>query len=587
MTSATTAGEQVAVRQPHVLREYALLADGERGAVVGPRGDIAWMCVPRWDSGCVFGTLVGGRACYVVTPMERHVWGGYYEEGSMIWRSRWVTGRGQVECREALRYPAEKHRAVVLRRIHAVDAPARIYVELTPRAGYDSEPLVDAHRRDGVWTGRVGDLALRWTGADRARARDNGRTLAYEMELDAGEEHDLVLELSDVQLPDELPDAAAEWQATESSWRDAVPAMTDTLSPRDVRRSYTVLCGLTSAGGGTVAAATTSLPERFEAGANYDYRYVWIRDQCYVGQAVAATGAHPLLVAATDFVADRLDDNGDRLAPAYTVTGDPVPDQWHLELPGYPGGSDIVGNWVNQQFQLDAFGEALLLFSAAARRDVLDTRHWKAVETAVAAIGNRWTEPDAGIWELENRPWTHSRLTAVAGLRAIASAAPGTARSGDWLTLADRILADTASHCMHPTGRWQRAADDPRLDAALLLPGLRGAVPRDDPRIRATLAAYLDELTSDGFAYRYRHDDRPLHEAEGSFLLCGFLAALSLHHQDERVEARAWHERTAAACGPAQLFSEEYDAQQHQMRGNLAQAFVHALMIESAARLAA
>jgi len=29
-----------------------------------------------------------------------------------------------------------------------------------------------------------------------------------------------------------------------------------------------------------------------------------------------------------------------------------------------PGGSDIVGNWVNKQFQLDAFGEALLLFAA-------------------------------------------------------------------------------------------------------------------------------------------------------------------------------------------------------------------------------
>ena len=33
---------------PQVLREYALLADGERGAVVGPRGDIVWPCAPRW-----------------------------------------------------------------------------------------------------------------------------------------------------------------------------------------------------------------------------------------------------------------------------------------------------------------------------------------------------------------------------------------------------------------------------------------------------------------------------------------------------------------------------------------------------------
>ena len=35
---------------PHVLREYALLADGERGVLVAPGGDYAWMCFPRWES---------------------------------------------------------------------------------------------------------------------------------------------------------------------------------------------------------------------------------------------------------------------------------------------------------------------------------------------------------------------------------------------------------------------------------------------------------------------------------------------------------------------------------------------------------
>ncbi|HEX4726211.1 MAG TPA: glycoside hydrolase family 15 protein, partial [Jatrophihabitans sp.] len=102
----------------------------------------------------------------------------------------------------------------------------------------------------------------------------------------------------------------------------------------------------------------------------------------------------------------------------------------------------------------------------------------------------------------------------------------------------------------------------------------------------ATLHNYLNELTRDGYAYRFRHDDRPLAAAEGSFLLCGFLVALSLQQQGQSVPARAWYERTRAACGPPQLFSEEYDAEQHQMRGNLPQAFVHALAIETAARLA-
>jgi GH15 family glucan-1,4-alpha-glucosidase len=110
-------------------------------------------------------------------------------------------------------------------------------------------------------------------------------------------------------------------------------------------------------------------------------------------------------------------------------------------------------------------------------------------------------------------------------------------------------------------------------------------VPPDDPRTAATLDEYLRALTVDGYAYRFRHDDRPLHEAEGSFLMCGFATALALHHQGRRDAAVGWYERTRAACGPPQLFSEEYDSRQHQMRGNLPQAFVHALMIECSATL--
>ena len=56
------------IGDPHVLREYALLADGQRGALIGPRGDISWMCAPRWDSDAVFSALIGGRGVFAITP---------------------------------------------------------------------------------------------------------------------------------------------------------------------------------------------------------------------------------------------------------------------------------------------------------------------------------------------------------------------------------------------------------------------------------------------------------------------------------------------------------------------------------------
>ncbi len=570
---------------PHVLREYAVIADGERGAVIGPHGELVWLCIPSWESDAVFAALIGGGGCYAVTPAGRFVWGGYYDEGTLIWRNRWVTEDGVVECRDALAFPADPHRAVVLRRILADDAPARVDLWLHPRGGYGTRPLTGVNHSKGIWSGRTGGVYWRWTGATGVR-QQSGKGLLGQLRLPAGAQHDLVLELSDRPLPDNPVEPRTAWEATENAWRSAVPALDNCLAPRETRHSYAVLRGLTAASGGMVAAATTSLPERAEQGRNYDYRYVWIRDQCFAGQAVAAAGGHPLLDDAVRFVTARLLEHGPRLAPAYTTSGGRVPDQRQIDLPGYPGGYDLVGNWVNKQFQLDAFGESLLLLAAAARLDRLDDDGWRAAEAAAGAIGQRWQEPDAGIWEIDDRPWTHSRLTCAAGLKAVAAARSGSAHAADWLALADRIVAHTAAHATQPSGRWQRSPDDPGLDGALLLCALRGAIPADDPRSISTLAGYEEELCEEGYAYRFRHDERPLGQAEGAFLLCGFLMALATHQQGRPTDAIGWYERTRAACGPPVLYSEEFDVAQHQLRGNLPQAFVHALMVECSARLA-
>jgi len=273
------------------------------------------------------------------------------------------------------------------------------------------------------------------------------------------------------------------------------------------------------------------------------------------------------------------------MAPAYTVGGGRIPDQHTLGLPGYPGGFDRVGNWVNRQFQLDVFGEALLLFAAAHAQGRLDGAGWRAVDIAADAIARRRHEQDTGIWELDARAWTHSRLICSAGLRAVAAAASSPRQAAKWAQLADALLAETSATSLHPRGHWQRSPEDPGLDAALLLPPLRGALAANDPRTIETLRAYTRELTQDHFAYRFRHDERPLEDAEGAFLLCGYVMALAEHQQGRDYEALRWFERNRTACGPPALFSEEYDITQRQLRGNLPQAFVHALMLEASATL--
>lgn len=576
------------VPRPHVLREYSFLADGCRGAVIGPRGDVVWMCAPLWHDDAVFSALIGGRGHYTIAPADDwFVWGGHYEDHSLVFRDRWVTSSGVLQCREALAAPGDPHRAVFVRRVTAPEAPTRFRVELNPRANFGRAGLRDVSCEDGVWTARTGRLRIRWQGAPEARP-DPEVGLVLDLDLRRGASHDFVLEVSDRALPTELPDAGICFAETENHWEILAHACTDSAAPRDAELALAILTGLTSPGGGMVAAATMSLPERAEAGRNYDYRYAWVRDQCYAGLAAASLGSHPLVADAVSFVASLLIEHGPQLAPAYTVTGEAVPDESHLRGPvGYPGGSNKVGNWVNGQFQLDAVGESLQLFAAAARTGQITTEARQAVAVAVEVIGQRWREPDAGIWELEPRLWTHSRLACVAGLRAVAT--PGLLLDGGAAarceSLADLLLAEAGKVSTHASGRWQRAPDDERVDAALLLPTVRGALSPNDPRAVATRRAVMEELSRDGYTYRFRQDDRPLHEAEGAFLLCGFIEALaSLSVGDLAAAARAF-ERNRAACGSPGLLAEEYDVQQRQLRGNIPQAFVHALLFETSMAL--
>ncbi|HKC29338.1 MAG TPA: trehalase-like domain-containing protein, partial [Jatrophihabitans sp.] len=294
---------------PHVLREYAVLADGHRGALVGPRGEISWLCAPRWDSGSVFSALIGGRGAYAVTPCVPYVWGGAYEPGTMIWHSRWVTHEGIVESRDALAYPGEANRLVLLRRIEAIDCRARMDVTLQPRPDYDSAGVRRWVCHDGVWTATAGGLRIRWTGAAHAEPSGPG-TLRLHVDLERGSHHDLVLEISAADLPDHPPAPDLVWDATISAWQHAVPHLDGVRAVRETRQSFAVLRGLTGPGG-TVAAATTSLPERAGDDRNYDYRYVWVRDQCFVGQAAAACRASDLLDDSVRVVSELLLEHGE------------------------------------------------------------------------------------------------------------------------------------------------------------------------------------------------------------------------------------------------------------------------------------
>ena len=314
---------------PHELRDYALLADGQRGILADPDGELAWMCFPTWSDPAVLASLLGSRGSYRIQPNGRYVPGGSYEDGTLIWRQRWVTDSGVIECRQALAYPGRPDRVVILRRVSVLEGDARLSAFVALAGDYGRRPGGSWHRvgQGSEWETSVNGIHARWTGALDAVPVENadGPAVRFDFRLGRGDNHDFVLELQ--RTPFQAHDTVEAddlWRQTAKSWAESIPQCSEIPAGRDVRQSFATLRGLTDAEGATVAAVTTALPERAEAGRNYDYRYGWIRDICYSGHAGAAVqGGETVLDDAVRWACARILEHGPSTAPAYKGDGEP------------------------------------------------------------------------------------------------------------------------------------------------------------------------------------------------------------------------------------------------------------------------
>ena len=83
---------------------YAFLSDCHTCALIAPDGSVEWMCLPRFDSPSLFGSLLDRRAGSfrvgpygVVVPESVR-----YMPGTMILETTWITPSGWIVVRDAL-----------------------------------------------------------------------------------------------------------------------------------------------------------------------------------------------------------------------------------------------------------------------------------------------------------------------------------------------------------------------------------------------------------------------------------------------------------------------------------------------------
>jgi GH15 family glucan-1,4-alpha-glucosidase len=157
-----------------------------------------------------------------------------------------------------------------------------------------------------------------------------------------------------------------------------------------------------------------------------------------------------------------------------------------------------------------------------------------------------------------------------------------------WHAAAGKIHADVCANGVEDRGVFvqhygSKAPDASALDASALLIPLMGFLPPDDDRVRATVLAIADELSSDGLVLRYRPEptDDGLAGDEGTFTICSFWLVSALAMIGETDRASALCAKLLTFASPLHLYAEEIEADSGRHLGNFPQAFTHLALIDA------
>ena len=599
------------------IADYGFISNCHTGALVAPDGAIDWLCVPRFDSPSVFGTLLDRQGgAFRLGPFGINVpTARIYQPGTNTLLTTWNTPGGWLLVTDALtmgpehgedkitphtRPPADADGDHVLVRT-ALCLDGSVEIELT------CEPVFDYGRSSGEWSlvdesRHVADV----TGAGQTMRLQTDMPIGIEGEavrarhtLEKGEQAYCSLSWAEeLAGPNDIDEANARISATTRFWRDWLSRarLPDHRWRDPIQRSALAIKGLTyMPTGATVAALTTSLPETPGGERNWDYRYTWMRDSTFTLQALHWMNLDWEADEFMQFIADLEPDADGALQIMYGIDGRrDLTETTRDDLSGYAGARPVrVGNGAFDQRQNDVYGaalDAILLHSRRSER--LPRRLWPLVVAQADCASRVWHEPDQGIWEARGKPqhYVSSKLMCwVAMDRAAKLAAIGgdDARRAEWAATADEIRTDILDHGVDGRGVLRQHYDTDALDASTLLAALFGFLPPDDERLHKSVLAIADELTEDGYVLRYRTDetDDGLSGKEGTFLICSFWLVSALAIIGEQQRARDLMERLLSIASPLGLYAEEFDADTSRHLGNFPQAFSHLALIEAAARI--
>jgi GH15 family glucan-1,4-alpha-glucosidase len=596
------------------IADYAFLSNCHTGALVAPDGAIDWLCVPRFDSPSIFGTLLDRQAgSFRFAPFGINVPSNrIYEPGTNVLNTTWHTPTGWAIVRDALTIgPTHRQDEVTPHTRAPTDEDAHhllvrtvVCIEGSVDMELFCEPDFDYGRSPAEWS-LLGRLTADASGAGvTVRLRSSiplgaeGETAQARHTLRQGEHAFCSLSWAEeLASPEDMDGVLARMGETTDYWRRWISKarMPDHRFREAISRSALTIKGLTyMPTGATVAALTTSLPETPGGERNWDYRYTWIRDATFTLQALHYLNLDWEANEFMQFVGDLEPNEDGALQIMYGIDGHrDLIESTRDDLSGYAGASPVrVGNGAFDQRQNDVFGAALdsiLLHTQRSQR--LPRRLWPIVQSQAECATSVWKEPDQGIWEARGAPqhYVSSKLMCWVALDRASQLAEIRGDSHlreKWRATAEEIRKDILDKGVRD-GVLRQHYDTDALDASTLLAAMFGFLRGDDEVLRMSVLAIADDLTEDGFVLRYvtGETDDGLSGKEGSFLICSFWLVSGLAIIGEHQQARDLMDRLLSIASPLGLYAEEFDTSTGRHLGNFPQAFSHLALIEAAARI--
>ena len=367
------------------IADYAFLSNCHTGALVAPDGSIDWLCVPRFDSPSVFGSLLDRQAGSfrfgpfgINYPTTR-----IYEPGTNVLVTTWKSPSGWIVVRDALTIGPQDHEDKITPHTRPPDdadadhllVRTVLCLEGSVEVELICEPGFDYGRVSAEWAAVGGDRhAVDATGAGQTiRLRSDlrlgieGNRVRARHILGPGERAYCSLSWAEgLVAPQGADEAEARVAATTRYWRAWLgrARIPDHHYRIPIERSALTIKGLTfMPTGAAVAALTTSLPETPGGERNWDYRYTWMRDATFMLQALHWLNLDSEADDFMEFVADVKTTEDGPLQIMYGIDGRrELSESTRDDLSGYANARPVrVGNAAFSQRQNDVFGAVLEL----------------------------------------------------------------------------------------------------------------------------------------------------------------------------------------------------------------------------------